>query len=87
MIFQNTIVRFIAFFIPVKDMRENFVKSYSRKTKFAKLREDNKKLFKLVKHLSIENKAIKQEQAFLKSMLMNHTWLSPLEDNPKIHPT
>lgn len=85
MIFQNSIVRFIAFFIPVKDMRENFVKSYSRKTKFAKLREDNKKLFKLVKHLSIENKAIKQEQAFLKSMLKNHTWLSPLQDNPKIY--
>ena len=85
MIFQNTIVRFIAFFIPVKDMRENFLKSYSRKTKFAKLREDNKRLFKQIKQLAIENNTIKQEQAFLKKMLMNYTWLSPLEDNPKIY--
>ena len=40
MIFQNTIVRFLAFFIPVKDMRENFIKKCSRKTKYRKLRDD-----------------------------------------------
>ena len=64
MIFQNSIVRFIAFFIPVKDMREHFIKSYSRQTKYAKLREDNKRLFN-------ENKLIKQEINNLKARDLN----------------
>lgn len=62
MIFQNSIVRFIAFFIPVKDMRENFVKLYSRQTKYAKLREDNKRLFK-------ENKSIINRISRLENLL------------------
>ena len=40
MSFQNNIVRFLAFFIPVKDMREKFIKTYSRKTTYRKLRDD-----------------------------------------------
>ena len=93
MIFQNSIVRFIAFFIPVKDMRENFVKSYSRKTKYAKLRDDNKRLFS-------ENQAIKNDMVTLKGEIANlkrsynqHLWelersncftfqVTPLDNSP-----
>lgn len=67
MIFQNSVVRFIAFFIPLKDMRENFVKSYSRKTKYAKLRDDNRRLFNENRRLFKENKNIKQEISNIKN--------------------
>ena len=46
MIYQNTIVKLIAFFIPSKNVRQSFIKSHTRKTKFAKLRSDLNELFK-----------------------------------------
>lgn len=59
MIFQNSIVRFIAFFIPDKHMRDSFVRSLSRKTQYRKLREDNKRLF-------AENAQIRSELSALR---------------------
>lgn len=41
MIYQNTIVQLIAFFIPNKELRHNFRNKYKRKTKYRKLRDEN----------------------------------------------
>lgn len=79
MIFQNSIVRFIAFFIPVKNIRESFILTNSRKTKYAKLREDNKRLFienksllKEVNRLSVENIEIKQSLQRIENILKGY---------------
>ena len=79
MIFQNTIVRFIAFFIPVKDMRENFQKSYSRKTKFAKLRDKINRVSEQNILLIKENREIKQYLKRIETILINHSILTGLD--------
>ena len=86
MIFQNTVVRFIAFFIPVKDIRDNFIKSYSRKTKFAKLRNDNKLLLKQNKHilndikqLYVENIETKKRLQRIETILTNNSFMGLIQ--------
>lgn len=63
MIFQNSIVRFIAFFIPVKDIREQFINRASRKTKYRKLRDDlrnvKREIISLRKDLGNINREVK----------------------------
>ena len=63
MIFQNSIVRFIAFFIPVKDIREQFISRASRKTKYRKLRDDlrnvKREIINLRKDLGSINREVK----------------------------
>ena len=49
MIFHNTIVQFIAFLLPGKNLRHAFRAKYKRKTKYEKLIEENKKLLQLIK--------------------------------------
>ena len=44
MIYQNSIINFFAFFIPVREIRERFINRYTRKTKYAKIREDLNKI-------------------------------------------
>lgn len=65
MIFQNSIVRFIAFFIPVKEMQENFIRSYSRKTNYRKLRDENIKLKHEIEQLKTQCRNITREYKYL----------------------
>ena len=71
MIFQNILVRFISLFFSDQNKRKQFIKSHSRMTKFAKLRADNLEM--------------KRDLAQIKDLLLNHTWLTPLDDNPQIY--
>lgn len=47
--FHNTIIQFIAFLLPGKNLRHAFRTKYKRKTKYGKLIEENKRLLQLIK--------------------------------------
>lgn len=82
---RNLTVNFIAAFIRDRGERHKFRNKYKIKSKFRKLRDDNRRLFNDNKTLEIKLNMIQGELRFLKNVLINHTWLNPLEENPKIY--
>ena len=52
------------------------------RSKFRKLRDDNKRLFNENKILEGKINSIQSDISFLRKVLMNHTWLNTLEENP-----
>lgn len=70
MILQNHIVRCIALFISDKNKRENFINSHTRKTHFAKLREDTRELKEHSKEIKQNILEIKSEVNLLHNSLL-----------------
>ena len=79
---RNFIISIVAAFICNKDARHEFRKKYKIKSRFSKLRDDNKRLFNENQRIETKLNAIQSELSSLKKVLMNHTWLNPLEENP-----
>ena len=65
MIYQNTIVQLIAFFIPNKELRHNFRNKYKRKTKYRKLRDENIQLRNEIERLKTQCKNMRNEYVYL----------------------
>ena len=82
---RNLIISIMAVFIRDKEARHNFRNKYKRKSKFRKLRDDNKKLFDDNKMLEEKLEKVQHDMSLLKTLIMNHTWLEPLNNNPNIY--
>lgn len=76
---RNLTVNIMAAFIPDRDRRHAFRNRYRRRSKFRKLRDDNRRLFN-------ENAAIRAELDLLRRttlMMFSASVVKPLEDTPK----
>ena len=82
---RNLIVNTMAAFIRDREARHRFRNKYKIRSKFRKLRDDNRRLFNENKMLEGKLNSIQTDLTFLKTVLMNHTWLNPLYENPKIY--
>ena len=80
MIFQNTIVQLVALFIPNKKIRHDFRTKYKRKTKFRKLRDDNRSLFNEVNFLKEEIAYIKQALWEINREARSESSITPIDD-------
>lgn len=75
MIFQNSIVQFLALFIPNKEFRHSFRAKYKRKTKYRKLRDDLLEIKKELRRFDDEMKiinSIKADQRNIAKDIKNH---------------
>lgn len=75
----------MATFIRDKDARRKFRNKHKIRSKFRKLRDDNRKLFYDNNLLLEKINVIENELLFLKRMLMNHSWLNILNENPQTY--
>lgn len=82
---RNLMVNIMAAFIRDRDERHKFRNKYKIRSKFRKLRDDNRRLFNENKMLEGKINSIQSDLTFLKKVLMNHTWLNHLEKNPEIY--
>lgn len=80
---RNLTVNIMAAFIRDKDDRHKFRNKYKIKSKFRKLRDDNKQLFDENQRMEARLNIIQNELLSLRQVLMYHTWLNPLEENPR----
>lgn len=69
-IIRNLIVNIIAAFIPNKDARHKFRSKYRIKSKFRKLRDDNKRLFDDIRRLSNDNKNLNNAVVSLQNKIV-----------------
>lgn len=65
MIYQNTIVQFLAFLIPNRELRHKFRNKYKRKTKFRILRDENIQLRQEIAGLQAQCKNMRSEYRYI----------------------
>lgn len=64
---RNFLVQIIAIFIRDRDARHNFRNKYKRRSKFRKLRDDNRRIFNDIGHLIREVTNLKRDLATIKA--------------------
>lgn len=61
MIFQNTIVQFVSFLIPNRELRHKFRARHKRKTRYRKLRDENIQLKNEIERLKAQCRSMRNE--------------------------
>lgn len=88
---RNLFVRIIAFFISEKEARHKFRNKYEKKTKFRKLRDDNKRLFEENESLRLQLADIRTQHIdlkigvdqinnFIRYFTLSERYIKPIDD-------